>query len=116
MALTYNQVPATYNIRLVSGDDLLIPFQIGSEDANGVFTATNITGYTFETSIQSGSVTVSGTVDLISASNGTVTANYTEVMTGSLKTGCYHWNLRMTDTQNYTRTILHGDVEVICNG
>ena len=71
MAIT--QVPATQNIRFVAGDDFTIPFQIGTKDANGTFTATNVTGYTFESVIKTSSGDIAATSAIVDSLTGSIT-------------------------------------------
>ena len=119
MALTYNQIPAIYNLRFMVGDDLKRPFQIKSPvTANGATSnlPVNITGYTFETAIVTTSGTFTGNVDILSVSDGLVAANFTDSLTRTVPGGCWYWYLKMTDTSNYTRTILRGNAEAQING
>ena len=114
MAIT--QVPATKNIRFVAGDDFTIPFQIGTEDANGTFTATDITGYTFESVIKTSSVDIAATSTIVNALTGTIAVTWSDSQTGAVTPDCYRWFLGMTDTAGYERTIVYGNAEVLSRG
>lgn len=119
MALTFNQTPANFSVRFVVGDDVKIPLQICHTVMANNSTSTvpvNITGYQFETAIVTSSRTFTGDVGVVSASNGTITANYSDQITSLIPKGCWSWYLKMTDTDSYTRTILQGNVEACGNG
>ena len=116
MALTFNQAPAKYPIRFVAGDDVPIPFQILQQvTANNITTnvPVNITGYTFGTGITINGIAFNGNINVISASNGTITANYNDTLTSGMSPGCWPWYLTMTDTSNYTRTIILDCAEIL---
>lgn len=116
MALTFNQAPAKYPIRFVAGDDAKVPFQILSQvTANNITTnvPVNITGYLFSAGITVNGVAFNGNVDVVSNSNGTIAANFTDTLTSCMTPGCWPWYLTMTDTANYTRTIVLDCAEVL---
>ena len=116
MTETIAQEPAIQDIRFVAGDDLTIPFQIGTEDANGTFTATDVTGYTFESVIKTNSGDIAATLIIVNALTGVIAVTWSDSQTGAIRPSCYRWFLGMTDTAGYERTIVYGNVEVLSRG
>lgn len=110
------QEPATQDIRFVAGDDFTIPIQIGTEDANGTFTATNVTGYTFESAVTGSFGGINATISIIDAPTGSITVTWSDSQTGAIRPNCYRWFLGMTDTAGYERTIVYGNAEVLSRG
>lgn len=112
----YEQLPARIKMKVVSGDDVTMPYQIGTEVlANGVvsFLPTNITGYSFKSVINDEGRHEDAVVELVNASNGSIAVKWTDTQTANLTTECGKtWYLVMTDTHQYERTIVSGDVEV----
>jgi len=112
----YEQLPAKIKVKFIAGDDVTMPYQIGTNVvANGTttFVPTNVTGYAFESVIESTSSNETATIQVLSASNGSIAVKWTDSQTSNLTTGCgSSWYLVMTDKDQYERTIVAGEVEV----
>ena len=116
----YEQLPAKIRMKVVSGDDVTMPYQIGTNTvSNGTtaFVPTNITGYTFESVIQNAAGNETAVIQILDAHNGSIAVKWTDTQTSNLTTECGKtWYLVMTDTHQYERTIVSGDVEVYSRG
>jgi restriction endonuclease S subunit len=112
----YEQLPAKIRVKIIAGDDVTMPYQIGTNVvSNGTttFVPTNITGYTFESVIQNMASNETAAIQILNASNGSIAVKWTDTQTSNLTTGCgSNWYLVMIDKDQYERTIVAGDVEV----
>ena len=116
----YEQLPAKIRVKIIAGDDVTMPYQIGTNVvANGTttFVPTNITGYSFESVIQNMASNETATIQILNASNGSIAVKWTDSQTSNFKAGCgSSWYLVMIDSNQYGRTIVAGDVEVYSRG
>lgn len=115
----YEQLPAKIKVKFIAGDDVTMPYQIGTNVvANGTttFVPTNITGYSFESVIESTSSNETAAIQVLSAANGSIAVKWTDTQTSNLTLGTGNWYLVMIDTNQYERTIVAGDVEVYSRG
>ena len=115
----YEQLPAKVKVKFIAGDDVTMPYQIGTNVvANGTttFVPTNITGYSFESVIESTTANETATIQVLSPTSGSIAVKWTDTQTSNLTVGAATWYLVMIDTNQYERTIVAGDVEVYSRG
>ena len=115
----YEQLPAKVKVKFIAGDDVTMPYQIGTNvEANGTttFVPTNITGYLFESVIESTASNETATIQVLNSANGSIAVKWTDTQTSNLTIGIGNWYLVMIDTYQYERTIVAGDVEVYSRG
>ena len=119
MSYLFSQLPAIENVQVVLGNNLTLPFTIGSDVTTNnttSFVASNITGVTFNANMTVNSVVISGNIRVLSTANGSIAVDYTKDQISSLGIGFGSHAVDMTQTTGYLRTIIAGSVEVIIRG
>ena len=124
MSYRFDQIPVKVKAKIIIGDDVTMPYQFGTNVvANGTttFVPIDITGYTFESAIKSKTANEIATIQVLSATSGSIAVKWTDTQTSNLTasnlTTCFaNWYLVMIDTNQYERTIVAGEVEVYSRG
>jgi len=119
MSYRFDQLAATENVRFIVGNNLTMPFQIGScvtTNNTTSFVATNITGYVFTANMTVNGTMITGNISILSAANGSMSVDYYSNSTSLLTVGCGSHAVDSVTSAGYKRTLINGTVEVLERG